>query len=129
MTRNNEPPALFDAPPFKKVYGPVYKGVSRQINALKKAGHIDMREQAGTIAQARSIAESIDRASVPLASGRPSTAGMQLASLHERLESLLATLAPEQADADPFQELLNSLNDDQEGSPDGRPAEAPHPTE
>lgn len=131
MSRKAADSKLFDMTPPKrrKTYGPVYKGVCRQINALEAAGHVDVREAAGSIAQARSIAESIDRYSTPVdptdPADTPRASGMQLAALHERLESVLATLSPEQADADPFQEFLATLEDDPQEVA-GRGTEAPH---
>ncbi|MDE9365471.1 hypothetical protein PZ938_07625 [Luteipulveratus sp. YIM 133132] len=119
--------ALFPAPPSpkpKKTFGPVYQGVCRQIRALLAEEKIDKQRDAGTIAQARSLAESIDRVSGH--GGKYQASGMQLAALHERLDGLLERLTPERAEADPFQELLDSLNDDdQETRTDGR-SPAPH---
>lgn len=117
-------PPLFSVEYKRPAAGPVYQGVTKQIRRLERDGVIHKATHAGTIAQARSIAESIDRVSGH-ADPDSQASGMQLAALHERLESLLATLAPEQAETDPFQDLLDQLNDD-ESTGDGSTTETPH---
>jgi len=124
--------------------GPVYQGVCKQIRALfpvgPEAGHqarcrcaecvetaAAKDAVAGWLAQARSIAASIDRVS-----GHGQTrqaSGVQLAALHERLDAALERLAPN-GERDKLAELLADLDDldeqlEQEGAPDGDAAE-PH---
>ena len=101
--------------------GPVYQGVCKSIRALEDEGLVDKKVDAGSIAQARSIAASIDR--VDGHDGGPQSSGMQLAALHAQLSEVLVRLNPAGA-SDPFQDFLNEL--DKEDSPDGR-APAPHP--
>jgi|SRR5690625_4598562 len=110
---------LFTVEMKKPPAGPVYQGVTKQIRRLERDGVIDKATHAGTIAQARSIAASIDRVSGH--DGGPQASGMQLAALHERLESVLATLSPETTESDPFQDLLDQLQD-----ADGSATETPH---
>lgn len=101
--------------------GPVYQGVCKSIRALEDEGLVDKKVDAGSIAQARSIAASIDR--VDGHAGGPQSSGMQLAALHAQLSEVLVRLNPAGA-SDPFQEFLNDL--DKEDAPNGR-APAPHP--
>lgn len=110
MTKKSSPPPLFDVGRPKTKPGPVYQGVNKEIRALERAGTIDRLERAGTIAQARSLAASIDRVSGHDGTGQAS--GMQLAAMHEQLDGLLARLAPDTGDTDEFQEFLASLGED-----------------
>jgi len=124
--------------------GPVYQGVCKQIRALfptgPEAGHkarckcdecleTAARQDAvaGWIAQARSLAASIDRVS-----GHGQTrqaSGVQLGALHERLEGILERLAPDGDQRDPFEDLLEDLAnlDDQETT--SGDAAASHPAQ
>lgn len=120
----DHPPALFEPPTPRRTFGPVYQGVCKQIRTLTKDGTLDKNRHAGLIVQARSIAESIDRVSGH--AGTHQASGMQLAALHERLAAALDALTPATTEADPFQELLDSLNADEGGMPDGSDTEAPH---
>ena len=116
---------LIDLP--KKGTGPVYQGVCKQIRALVAAETIDRHEHAGMIAQARSLAASIDRVSGH--DGGFQASGMQLAALHEQLGKALERLTPAGAERDEFQELLSKMDQaiaEGAGIPDGHP-EAPHP--
>lgn len=66
---------------------------------------------AGTIAQARSLAASIDRASGSDPKRRQA-AGRDLADMHERLDALMLRLDPEEVTADapePFDQLTAEL--------------------
>jgi hypothetical protein len=116
--------------------GPVYQGVGKQIRALfpkddEEAASRKVR-LAGTIAQAMSLAASIDRVSgyVPKGAiaGGYQAAGMQLAAMHERLDALLERLDPEGLVVkDPFTAWAEELDKEfPEVGTDGR-AEAPHP--
>lgn len=125
--------------------GPVYQGVCKQIRALfptgPEAGHkarckceecvaTAARQDAvaGWIAQARSLAASIDRVS-----GHGQTrqaSGVQLGALHERLEGILERLAPDGDKRDPFDELLDKLGDlDDDQEQTSGDAATPHAAE
>jgi uncharacterized membrane protein YccC len=90
--------------------GPIYQGVCKQLRALFPPGDAEAQKRknlnAGTIAQARSLAASIDRVS-----GHGSAyqaAGMQLSAMHQELDELLLRLAP--ADGkDAFDQWLEQL--------------------
>lgn len=101
--------------------GPIYQGVCKTIRALESEGIVDKKVDAGSIAQARSIAASIDR--VDGHDGGHQSSGMQLAALHAQLSEVLVRLNPAGA-SDPFQDFLLEL--DKEGDTSG-PAPAPHP--
>jgi hypothetical protein len=114
---SGETPALFAPPKVKQPVGPVYQGVCSQIRALFPQDDPEASARkavlAGTIAQARSVAESIDRVS-----GHPiggvvtrQAAGMQLAALHSQLDALLARLSPEDEDDDEFERLRREMED------------------
>lgn len=120
MTTKNDD-GLFPAPRPKVVPGPIYQGVCKTIRALTEAEQLDKKVDAGTIAQARSIASSIDRVSGH--KGGYQASGMQLAALHAQLSEVLERLNPA-GTRDPFQDFLDEL--DKEGAPDGQ-ATAPHP--
>lgn len=112
---SGEAPALFDPPKVKAPMGPVYQGVCAQIRELFPTDDAEAqarkRQLAGTIAQARSVAGSIDRVSgYPLGGvATRQAAGMQLSSLHERLDSLLLRLSPEGAEVDAFEQLQRDM--------------------
>ena len=77
--------------------GPIYQGVCKQLRALFPSDDPDAQERkkllAGTLAQARSLAASIDRVSGH--SSAYQAAGMQLAAMHQQLDELLLRLAPD----------------------------------
>jgi hypothetical protein len=127
VTRRKSEDALFDEPSSSGA-GPVYQGVCGQIRHLfPKTDEAAMRrkdELAGTIAQARSLAASIDRVSGHR--GGPQANGVPLSALHAQLDMLLERLAGG-GQVDPFQELLDELNGQAVKSDRG--AQAPHPTE
>ena len=114
--------ALFDVPtprPAKEPPGPVYQGVGKAIRYLEQhnATEEDPKGKdwatrfAGTIAQARSLAASIDRAS-GRDPNRRQAAGRDLADLHERLDALMLRLDPEEVAAtssEPWDALMGEL--------------------
>ena len=114
--------ALFDvpaAPKAKESPGPVYQGVSKSIRYLEAHHATDddpkgkawATRMAGTIAQARSLAASIDRAS-GRDPNRRQAAGRDLADLHERLDALMLRLDPDEVAAtssEPWDELQAEL--------------------
>lgn len=116
MARKPAQSALFADESDKKGngYGPVYAGVCRTIRHLTTAhgpehpAAVDAEVWAGTIAQARSLAASIDRVD-----GRPGTAqanGVPLGMMHQQLDALMARLNPDATDAaDPMTSLLEEL--------------------
>lgn len=116
---------LFPAPKKKRSFGPVYQGVAKQIRTLTESEQLDPDQFAGTIAAARALGSSIDRAS-----GHPDylsqASGMQLAALHSELRELLAVLSPETAASDPFQELLDKMNNETGVTTSDDNTEAPH---
>lgn len=126
MTRSKRQPALFEESPQERG-GPIYQGVCKQIRVLFPTSDPDAQTRkdslAGTIAQARSLAASIDRVSGH--GGGPQANGVPLATMHERLDALLERLAGT-GETDPFQELLNELNSTEDT--DDR-AETPHTAE
>ena len=77
--------------------GTVYHDVCHQIAHLRQQGSLDADAEAGTIAQARSLAAVIDRAS-GLGGRKQET--YALASLHRELRELLAILADRPVDDD-----------------------------
>lgn len=85
----------------RKRGGPVYQGVNKTIRHLVDCDVVDPVRHAGLIAQARSIAGSIDRESGDDATRRQAS-GVSLSALHERLEKVLERLDPQgdAADAD-----------------------------
>jgi len=87
LINNQELP--FDTPELP-ARGTVYKDTCRQIAALAKAGKLDTDMAAGTIAQARSLAGVIDRAS-GLGGRKQET--YALAGLHKQLAELLGRLS------------------------------------
>ncbi|MFW5473696.1 hypothetical protein ACOCJ5_10330 [Knoellia sp. CPCC 206450] len=125
-------PGLEDEEEKGSSYGPVYQGTARQIRRLTASGSfkgetqiIDPDMWAGTIAQARSLAASIDRASGH--GGRPQANGVPLAQMHMQLAALLAELNPEASteEADPLTLALEEFRRNEEAQR-GR-ATAPHP--
>lgn len=70
--------------------GAIYRNVCRQVRALAAAGTLDVELEAGTVAQARSLAAVIDRAS-GLAGRKQET--YALPQLHRELRELLDKLA------------------------------------
>jgi hypothetical protein len=109
--------------------GPIYQGVCKQIRHLFPKDDADAQARkdrlAGTIAQARSLAASLDRVSGH--SSAYQAAGMQLAAMHERLDELLRELAPDDG-KDAFEVWLEQLNAEEGGATDGA-AEASHPAQ
>lgn len=122
MSRTTEDPSLFPEPRHRSTFGPIYQGVAKQIRTLVKAETIDKDEHAGTIAQARSLAASIDRVSGHT-NPKSQASGMQLAAMHSELRELLERLSPDTDAGDPFQQLLDEMS--QEGARSGH-AQAPH---
>ena len=106
---------LFTVPKTSSKPGPVYQGVCKTIRALEKAEQLDRSVDAGSMAQARSIAASIDRVSGH--NGGYQASGMQLAALHAQLSEVMVRLNPAGA-SDPFQEFLEQLDkEDGHGHP------------
>ena len=136
MSGNKDGDALFGVPSAdkKSTYGPVYNGVCAQIRRLTATGKefegmeplIDEQLWAGTIAQARSIAASIDRDSGH--GGTKQANGVPLAQLHAQLDSLLARLNPEADDKSPLEQLAEQWRREEEESR-ARRTEAPHAEE
>lgn len=96
--------------------GPIYQGVCKQIRRLVNPAQgeplIDADLWAGTIAQARSLAASIDR--VDGREGAKAQAnGVPLAMMHERLDALMARLNPEVADDDPMLQLARRFQEEE----------------
>lgn len=116
---NPDPPALFGVPPARTKAGPVYQGVCKQIRSMIAAQQIDRNTDAGTIAQARSVAASIDRVSGH--DGSRQASGMQLAALHAQLDQLIGRLIGDQTQDDAFAQLIEELNGHGTNA-----AEAPH---
>jgi hypothetical protein len=77
----------------RKRGGAVYQGVNKTIRSLVDLGVVDPVRHAGLVAQARSIAGSIDRESGD-DDRRRQASGVSLAALHERLEKVLERLDP-----------------------------------
>lgn len=101
--------SLFSAPEKRIGAGPVYQGVAKQIRELAGANVIDKGLMAGTIAQARSLARTIDIKSGH--GGGDIEYGASIAALHKQLDELLERLGA--ADAlDPFDELLDAIATD-----------------
>ena len=125
--------ALFDVPTPKDDSSSraVYQGTSKAIRYLEqlnadaeldrqfgtrakpegRPGAAWSARFAGTIAQARSLAASIDRASGSDPKRRQA-AGRDLADMHERLDALMLRLDPEEVTADgpqPYDELSQQL--------------------
>jgi len=120
--------ALFDQPRAKRPSpGPVYQGICAQIRRLTKPEHgeplIDEKLWAGTIAQARSLAASIDR--VDGREGQQAN-GVPLAQMHQQLDALMARLNPEAADMDPMTALRLEF-ERQEATERARATQASHP--
>lgn len=120
--------ALFDAPdrPKKERGGPVYQGICKQIRRLTVGDEalIDADLWAGTIAQARSLAASIDR--VDGRDGGHQANGVPLAQMHMQLDALMARLNPE-ADAPDALTALMARFDEEERLQRGRATPASHP--
>lgn len=133
MTRSNDGDALFGVPSAtpKERGGPVYQGVCAQIRRLTASGKeyegqeplIDEKLWAGTIAQARSIAASIDRDSGH--GGGKQANGVPLAQLHAQLDALLARLNPEADEQSPLEKMAEQWRQEEEESR-ARRAQAPH---
>jgi len=98
---------LFD-PESPTGVGPVYQGVCKQIRVLFPTGDTDAQARkdslSGTIAQARSLAASIDRVSGH--GGGPQANGVPLATMHGQLDALMARLNPEATDHNPIDDLV-----------------------
>lgn len=116
LINNQELP--FDTPELP-ARGILYRDVCRQISALRKAGKVDEDEQAGTIAQARSLAAVIDRAS-GLGGRKQET--YALAGLHARLAELLAALSGTAGASDAGAALMR-LMAEADVTPAGPPAD------
>lgn len=95
--------------------GPVYQGVCRAIRHVESDGDKDAKElRAGLVAQARSLAGSIDRVSGH-EPGSYQAQGDKLAQMHERLAALMILIAPglqaPPSVVDPFADALNHIFD------------------
>lgn len=104
---------LSGAPDKKRRAGPVYQGVCAQLRRLEALQVIESGKdarQAGLVAQARSLAGSIDRESGHWPDLRQAS-GVSLAALHERLAAILAALDPQEAAgaSDAWGQLLDDL--------------------
>lgn len=120
---------LFGAPsPARKERGgPVYQGICKQIRRLTEGDEalIDKELWAGTIAQARSLAASIDR--VDGREGAKAQAnGVPLSMMHERLDALMARMNPEADAADPMTLLMARFEEEERRNRD-RDTAPPHP--
>lgn len=122
MTKH-EPPPLFAVNPPRPKAGPVYQGVCKQIRAMLAAEQIDRNIDAGTIAQARSVAASIDRVSGHN-DPREQASGMQLAALHAQLFELIGRLTGDQTDDDAFTQLIAEMNGSHDNTPASHPEKA-----
>ncbi len=121
-------PALFPPPPPEKESpGPVYQGVCAQIRALTTGPDpiIDKRLWAGTIAQARSLAASIDRVD-GRRDVRGQANGVPLAQMHQQLDALMTRLNPEAERGDTLDQLLEEFRRE-EADRARRATETPHP--
>jgi hypothetical protein len=106
----------------KTLGGPIYQGVCKQIRQLEKRQEDESAEawkarkdgQAGFVAAARSLAGSIDRVSGHTPGSRQAS-GVQLAAMHERLESLLERLDPTGETMDEFDRLLARMDQETNG--------------
>jgi hypothetical protein len=120
---SGEQAGLFEPPKVKVQGGPVYQGVCAQLRAMFPTDAADLDERAeqvarkdamsGYMAQARSVAASIDRVS-----GHPiggvvtrQAAGMQLAALHNQLAELLDRLSPDSGEVDEFELLQRDMRE------------------
>lgn len=108
--------ALFDTPGSgpRERGGPVYQGTCKQIRRLTSGEEplIDKDLWAGTIAQARSLAASIDR--VDGRDGVKAQAnGVPLSQMHMQLDALMARMNPEADAADPMRELLDRFAEEE----------------
>lgn len=115
---------LFEPPKDKTPTGPVYQGVCAQIRKLFPTNDPDPDVKAdaesrklalsGYIAQARSVAGSIDRVSghpLPGTVVARQAAGMQLAALHNQLAELLDRLSPDGEEVDEFEQLQREMRE------------------
>ncbi len=109
-TKKENGETLFNVDADKSSTGVVYRNVCRQIRALADAGDLDLDSRAGTIAQARSLAAVIDRAS-GLAGRKQET--YALAGLHKQLAELLAQLTGELVASDDEQLAALLTGDDE----------------
>lgn len=105
----------FEPPKTQKERGgPIYQGVCKQIRRLTRPEQgeplIDAVLWAGTIAQARSLAASIDRVD-----GREGSQanGVPLAQMHMQLDALMARLNPEVAEGDPMLALMHQFQEEE----------------
>lgn len=112
---SGEQGTLIEPPKVKVPVGPVYQGTCAQIRAMFPDGDPDAKRRKelnlGTIAQARSVAASIDRVSGHPVNGYPTrqAAGMQLAALHHQLDELLSRLAGDGEEEDEFDKLRREM--------------------
>mgnify|MGYP000351800725 CR=1 FL=1 len=104
----------------KRPGGALYQGVCKTIRALEHEGIIDKKLDAGSIAQARALAASIDRLEHAKASG------MQLAPMHEQLGKVLERLNPAAA-VDEMQQLFEEMDKAMKEDSNRGHAETPHP--
>jgi hypothetical protein len=88
--------------------GPVYQGVCKAIRWLVDQGALDDTRKAGLVAQARSLAASIDRESGH-DPRRKQASGVSLSALHAQLAELLQLLDP--AETSPAGGALGALVD------------------
>lgn len=126
-----DPDALFPEPKTRANTsrgGPVYQGICAQIRALTTGTEplIDKKLWAGTIAQARSLAASIDRVDGH-ANFLTQANGVPLSLMHERLDALMARLNPDADDQSPLERMADAWRKEEEESRARSAAEAPHP--
>lgn len=107
--------------------GPVYQGVCKTIRAVDADDPEGKPLRAGIVAQARSLAASIDRVSGH-DPGSYQAPGDKLAQMHERLAALMLIIAPGLAappqTQDPFADALTAIFDASQAHDD---TTTPHP--
>jgi len=120
--------ALFpdDPAPKRERGGPIYQGVCKQIRRLTSGPEplVDADLWAGTIAQARSLAASIDR--VDGRGGAKAQAnGVPLAQMHMQLDALMARMNPEADTPDAMTALMARFEEEERRQRD-RDTAPPH---
>lgn len=116
MTRQGGDSLPFDVEEPGKPSTMNYQGVCATVRALfPKDAPPDVLERkarlAGTIAQARSIAASIDRVS---GAGNPlrQANGVPLSAMHAQLDALLLRLDPLEEGGDGFEDLVEAMKEE-----------------
>src|SRR5687767_10330316 len=109
--RRGSSDALFDVDAGKPSTA-VYQGVCATVRALFDADDEETRDRrarlAGTIAQARSLAASIDRVS-GAGDPRGQANGVPLSAMHAQLDALLLRLDPLEEGSDAFEDLVDEM--------------------